>query len=173
MIFQQVVRGFLEKQNVFAPNKFTSRVEVDTPSTKIYRFHGAIIHNSGERVPIATESLLLRESRLKNTDYAEGLVVYAGHETKAMLNNSGPRYKRSQLEQQMNVDVIWCVIILIILCVIGAVGCRMWLASFEGMVIPFLPFEVNPSVESLWTFWTYVIILQVNLLFTYLYFLFS
>ncbi|KAG4068488.1 hypothetical protein HA402_004829 [Bradysia odoriphaga] len=158
---REVVRGFLEKQNVFAPNKFTTRVEVDAPSTKIYRFHGAMVHNSGERVPISTESLLLRESRLKNTDYAEGLVVYAGHETKAMLNNSGPRYKRSQLEQQMNVDVIWCVIILIILCVIGAVGCRMWLASFEGKVTPFLPFEVNPSVESLWTFWTYVIILQV------------
>lgn len=26
-----------------------------------------------------------------------------------MLNNSGPRYKRSQLEQQMNYDVIWYV----------------------------------------------------------------
>lgn len=37
----------------------------------------------------------------------EGVVVYAGHETKAMLNNSGPRYKRSKVEQQMNIDVIW------------------------------------------------------------------
>lgn len=26
-----------------------------------------------------------------------------------MLNNSGPRYKRSQVEQQMNIDVIWYV----------------------------------------------------------------
>lgn len=122
-----MVRGFGDKQKIFTPSKFTCRVEVDAPSTKIYRFHGAIVHSSGERVPISTESLLLRESRLKvrdwvlfvvswltlvnfqiqNTDFAEGLVVYAGHETKAMLNNSGPRYKRSQLEQQMNVDVIW------------------------------------------------------------------
>lgn len=45
----------------------------------------------------------------QNTDFIEGIVVYAGHETKAMLNNSGPRYKRSQLEQQMNYDVIWYV----------------------------------------------------------------
>lgn len=43
----------------------------------------------------------------QNTDFIEGIVVYAGHETKAMLNNSGPRYKRSQVEQQMNIDVIW------------------------------------------------------------------
>ncbi|XP_059615046.1 phospholipid-transporting ATPase VB isoform X2 [Phlebotomus argentipes] len=158
---REVVRGFSEKQHCFSASKFVSRVEVDAPSTKIYRFHGAMIHPTGEQVPVSTENLLLRESRLKNTDYAEGLVVYAGHETKAMLNNSGPRYKRSQLEQQMNIDVIWCVIILIILCVIGAVGCKMWLKSFEGMTVPFLPFEVNPSYEGLLTFWTFVIILQI------------
>jgi len=41
-----------------------------------------------------------RECLLKNTDYIEGLVVYAGHESKAMLNNGGPRYKRSKLESR-------------------------------------------------------------------------
>ncbi|XP_058056504.1 phospholipid-transporting ATPase VD [Anopheles bellator] len=158
---RQVVRGFVEKQHTFAPNKFTSRIEVDAPTTKIYRFHGAVIHPSGERVPISTESLLLRESRLKNTDYAEGIVVYAGHETKAMLNNSGPRYKRSRVEQQMNIDVIWCVIILIVLCVIGAVGCRMWLGNDTTFRIPFLPFDISPDYEGLLAFWTFVIILQI------------
>ncbi|XP_038112384.1 probable phospholipid-transporting ATPase VD isoform X2 [Culex quinquefasciatus] len=168
---RQVIRGFAEKQHSFVQSKFTSRVEVDAPSTKIYRFHGAVIHPSGERVPVSTESLLLRESRLKNTDYAEGIVVYAGHETKAMLNNSGPRYKRSQIEQQMNIDVIWCVIILIILCVIGAIGCTMWLSSFVDKVpddkynktfrIPYLPFEIDPDYEGLLAFWTFVIILQI------------
>ncbi|XP_053673867.1 phospholipid-transporting ATPase VB [Anopheles nili] len=167
---RQVVRGFVEKQHIFAPNKFTSRIEVDAPTTKIYRFHGAVIHPSGERVPVSTESLLLRESRLKNTDYAEGIVVYAGHETKAMLNNSGPRYKRSKVEQQMNIDVIWCVIILIVLCIIGAVGCKLWLSFYaddsdmdnnDTFRIPFLPFEISPDYEGLLAFWTFVIILQI------------
>uniref|UniRef100_A0A182Y662 Phospholipid-transporting ATPase n=1 Tax=Anopheles stephensi TaxID=30069 RepID=A0A182Y662_ANOST len=173
---RQVVRGFVEKQHIFAPNKFISRIEVDAPSTKIYRFHGAVIHPSGERVPVSTESLLLRESRLKNTDYAEGIVVYAGHETKAMLNNSGPRYKRSRVEQQMNIDVIWCVIILIVLCIIGAVGCKLWLSFYatdadnddtsggsanDTFRIPFLPFEISPDYEGLLAFWTFVIILQI------------
>lgn len=62
---REVARGFLEKQQLFCPSKFTSRVEVDLPSTKIYRFHGALIHTSGERVPVSSENLLLRESRLK------------------------------------------------------------------------------------------------------------
>ncbi|XP_055916558.1 phospholipid-transporting ATPase VB isoform X1 [Eupeodes corollae] len=158
---REVVRGFTDKQLLFSPSKFVSRVEADAPTTKLYRFHGALIHPSGERIPISTENLLLRESRLKNTDYIEGFVVYAGHETKSMLNNSGPRYKRSQVEQQMNIDVIWCVIILLILCVIGAVGCKMWLSCFKKFPVPYLPFEVDPDYEGLLTFWTYIIILQV------------
>lgn len=62
---REVVRGFVEKQQLFSASKFTSRVEVDAPTTKIYRFHGALVHSSGERVPVSSENLLLRESRLK------------------------------------------------------------------------------------------------------------
>ncbi|XP_039482821.1 phospholipid-transporting ATPase VA isoform X2 [Drosophila santomea] len=159
---REVVRGFEEMQSIFVPSKFVSRVEADAPTTKLYRFHGALIHPTGERVPISTECLLLRESRLKNTDYIEGIVVYAGHETKSMLNNSGPRYKRSQVEQQMNIDVIWCVIILLILCVVGAIGCRMWLSSFTHFPVPYLPpNKLTANMESMWIFWTYIVILQV------------
>nr|CAD7452425.1 unnamed protein product [Timema tahoe] len=156
---RQVPRGFIEKQDVFQPSKFKSVVEVDQPTTKIYRFHGAIIHPTGERRPVGTENLLLRECVLKNTDYVEGIVVYAGHETKAMLNNGGPRYKRSELERQMNLDVIWCVLILFVLCIIGAVGCKLWLSSYD--VVPFIPFASDPIYEGMLGFWTFVIILQV------------
>ena len=78
-----------------------SSVECDMPTTKIYRFHGSILHKWGERVPVGKDNLLLRECLLKNTNFIEGLVVYAGHESKAMLNNGGPRYVERQafLEQ--------------------------------------------------------------------------
>lgn len=45
-----------------------------------------------------------------------------GHETKAMMNNSGPRYKRSQLEKRLNTDVLWCVLLLLVMCLTAAVG---------------------------------------------------
>lgn len=41
----------------------------------------------------------------------------------------------------------------------------MWLVSFQGLNVPFLPFDINPSYEGLLTFWTYVIILQVSVFF--------
>lgn len=66
------------QQEVFEPSKFKSLIEVDPPTTKIYKFHGTLIHSNGERVPVSTENLLLRECLLKNTDFIEGIVLYAG-----------------------------------------------------------------------------------------------
>lgn len=48
--------------------------------------------------------------------------TFVGHDTKAMRNNNGPRSKRSKLERDMNLDVIACVVILLVLCLIGAIG---------------------------------------------------
>lgn len=159
---RQVVRGFADLRDTFQPAKFRSVIEVDQPSTRIYRFHGAVVHPNGGRVPVSTENLLLRQCLLKNTDFVEGIVIYAGHETKAMLNHGGPRYKRSKLEKRMNSDVIWCVAILIVLCVIGAAGCRVWLSEFSDLTfVPFIPILQDAYYESMLTFWTFVIILQV------------
>lgn len=78
-----------------------------------------------------------------------------------MLNNGGPRYKRSSLERQMNQDVLWCVLILIILCIIGAIGCKLWLSVFNQWDPPFKS-EHEPSFEAFLAFWSYIIILQVG-----------
>lgn len=87
--------------------------------------------------------------------------MYAGHETKAMLNNSGPRYKRSQLEQKMNIDVVWCIIILILLCSVGAIGNQMWISNYIDKNVPFIIDDFS-SWEFFWMFFRLVIILQVS-----------
>ncbi|KAM3968099.1 LOW QUALITY PROTEIN: phospholipid-transporting ATPase VD [Aphomia sociella] len=162
-----VAPGFRDKHTDFSPSKFRSSVEVERPSTKIYRFTGTISHPNGARVQLNSENLLLRECTIKNTDYVEGIVVYAGHETKAMLNNGGPRYKCSALEKKMNTDVIWCVLVLLFLCCAGAVGCKIWLDQYYTpdmpmyKFVPFVPYDAKPAYEGLLIFWTYIIALQV------------
>uniref|UniRef100_A0A8C1YGV5 Phospholipid-transporting ATPase n=1 Tax=Cyprinus carpio TaxID=7962 RepID=A0A8C1YGV5_CYPCA len=79
------------------------------------------------RTGFGIDSLLLRGCMVRNTDDAAGIVVYAGHETKSMLNNSGPRYKRSKIERKMNTDVLFCVVLLFFMCLIGALGHAIWL----------------------------------------------
>ena len=54
---------------------------------------------SGRRTPVGKDNLVLRECILKNTDFVEGIVVYAGHESKAMMNNGGPRHKISKVRK--------------------------------------------------------------------------
>ena len=123
----------------------------------------------GERIPVGKDNLLLRECVVKNTDYVEGLVVYAGHESKAMLNNGGPRYKRSRLEKRINLDVIWCAVILVGLCLGGAIGSGTFTDSFVNNA-PFLSLTQEDFLaqDPLWigflAFWTFIIILQVHCL---------
>ena len=57
-----------------------------------------MVDSSGQRTPVGKDNLVLRECILKNTDFVEGIVVYAGHESKAMMNNGGPRHKISKVE---------------------------------------------------------------------------
>ena len=78
-----------------------------------------------------------------------------------MLNNGGPRYKGSSLERQMNQDVLWCVLILILLCLIGAIGCKLWLNIFNNLESPFRT-DHSEGIEAFLAFWTYIIILQVS-----------
>ena len=39
-----------------------------------------------------------------------------------MLNNSGPRAKRSKLERTINAEIVSQIVILAVLCLIGAIG---------------------------------------------------
>ena len=62
----------------FEVSKFDFLLEIGPPSTKIYHFTGSIPLSTGERIPLTKDNLLLRDCMLRNTDYIEGLVVYAG-----------------------------------------------------------------------------------------------
>uniref|UniRef100_F6SH00 Phospholipid-transporting ATPase n=1 Tax=Ciona intestinalis TaxID=7719 RepID=F6SH00_CIOIN len=153
----------------FHPKEFKSIIECQTPNNEIYKFHGNVTPaNGGEKIPVSNNNLLLRGCVVRNTDYVEGIVLYAGHETKAMLNNNGPRYKRSKLERRMNTDVIYCVILLFVMCILGSVGNGVWASHMNN--IPqaelFIPNEadggkLDPALSGFYMFWTMVILLQV------------
>ncbi|XP_077976421.1 phospholipid-transporting ATPase VD-like isoform X2 [Styela clava] len=154
----------------FDAKNFTSIIQCEKPNAQIDRFTGNIISRPGTRDSVSKENLLLRGCVIRNTDYVEGIVVYAGHETKAMLNNNGPRYKRSKLERMMNTDVIWCVVLLIIMCLTGAIGNGVWAAYQAGsgreQTVLFIPLtgddeNLSPALSGFYMFWTMVILLQV------------
>ncbi|XP_054996469.1 phospholipid-transporting ATPase VD [Sorex araneus] len=162
---RQVVRGYSEQDSEVDPEKFSSRIECESPNNDLNRFRGFLEHSNKERVGLSKENLLLRGCTIRNTEAVVGIVVYAGHETKAMLNNSGPRYKRSKLERRANTDVLWCVLLLVIMCLTGALGNGIWLNRYEN--IPFFNIPepdghvISPVLAGFYMFWTMIILLQV------------
>ncbi|ESO88481.1 hypothetical protein LOTGIDRAFT_179097 [Lottia gigantea] len=86
-----------------------------------------------------------------------------------MLNNRGPRYKRSKLERAINRDVFWCVVVLLFLCFFCAIGSGIWLSDYNKLtentnLVPFIAFgnldQYSPLYQGFIVFWTYVIIFQ-------------
>ncbi|XP_072651552.1 phospholipid-transporting ATPase VA isoform X4 [Canis lupus baileyi] len=163
---RQVVRGFSELVSEFNPLMFTSVIECEKPNNDLTRFRGCIIHDNGKKAGLYKENLLLRGCTIRNTEAVVGIVIYAGHETKALLNNSGPRYKRSQLERQMNCDVLWCVLLLICMSLFSAVGHGLWVQRYQEKKSLFDVPEsdgssLSPVTAAVYSFLTMIIILQV------------
>lgn len=162
---RQVVRGYAEQDSEVDPEKFSSRIECESPNNDLNRFRGFLEHSNKERMGLSKENLLLRGCTIRNTEAVVGIVVYAGHETKAMLNNSGPRYKRSKLERRANTDVLWCVLLLVVMCLTGALGHGIWLSRYEN--VPFFNIPepdghvISPVLAGFYMFWTMIILLQV------------
>ncbi|KAM4707973.1 phospholipid-transporting ATPase VD [Discoglossus pictus] len=159
---RQVVKGMEEE---FNPEAFSSRIQCESPNSDIGRFKGFLNHPEKEKVGLSKQNLLLRGCVIRNTEAAIGIVVYAGHETKTMLNNSGPRYKRSRLERQLNTDILWCVLLLIGMCLTGALGHGIWLSGFSDSPVYSIPEpsgqHTHPVLAGFYMFWTMIILLQV------------
>ena len=61
-------------------------IRCEKPNNRLYNFEGTIDMNNNVRVSLDPENVLLRGSSLRNTEWVIGVVVFAGHETKLMMN---------------------------------------------------------------------------------------
>uniref|UniRef100_A0A8C6LR14 Phospholipid-transporting ATPase n=1 Tax=Nothobranchius furzeri TaxID=105023 RepID=A0A8C6LR14_NOTFU len=160
-----VANGLCTSDCGFEPENFNCKVVCEKPNNNLNHFKCYLEKPNEEKVGAGIESLLLRGCTVRNTNHAVGFVVYAGHETKSMLNNNGSRYKRSKLERKLNIDVFFCVILLFTMCLIGALGHFLWLESLPG-VPPYLVPDSSghldsPGLTSFYMFFTMIILLQI------------
>uniref|UniRef100_A0AAR2KWY8 Phospholipid-transporting ATPase n=1 Tax=Pygocentrus nattereri TaxID=42514 RepID=A0AAR2KWY8_PYGNA len=141
-----------------------SIVVCEKPNDDLNHFNG-FLEEDRRKTGFGIENLLLRGCTVRNTADASGIVVYAGHETKSMLNNNRLRYKRSKLEKKMNTEVLFCVLLLICMCLIVAVGHAIWLQTFSSVPIYFVPNSdgtfTSAVLSGVFMFLTMIILLQV------------
>ncbi|XP_063269745.1 phospholipid-transporting ATPase VB isoform X1 [Prinia subflava] len=162
---RQVVTGFSSQDTVFEPELFQNTIVCEMPNNDLNKFKGYMELPTHEQVGCNIENLLLRGCTIRNTEAAVGIVIYAGHETKAMLNNRGPRYKRSRIEQQLNMDIFLCVGLLFVMCLVGAVGHGIWTGNFWEHPPYDVPDSngnfVSPVLAGFYMFLTMIILLQI------------
>ncbi|KAJ6810615.1 phospholipid-transporting ATPase 1-like [Iris pallida] len=111
---------------VLGDGSYSGLIRCEPPNRNIYEFTANMEYN-GHRVPLGQSNIILRGCQLKNTDWVVGVVVYAGQETKAMLNSAVSPSKRSRLESYMNRETFWLSVFLFVTCSVVATGMGLWL----------------------------------------------
>ncbi|XP_049350886.1 phospholipid-transporting ATPase 1 isoform X2 [Solanum verrucosum] len=155
-------------------DSISGMIKCERPNRNIYGFH-ANMEIDGKRVSLGPSNIILRGCELKNTSWAIGVAVYAGRETKAMLNNSGAPSKRSRLETRMNREIIILSFFLVALCTLVSICAGVWLRHHKDELntIPFyrkLDFSEDEiedynyygwGLEMVFTFLMSVIVYQI------------
>ncbi|XP_052196379.1 probable phospholipid-transporting ATPase 8 [Diospyros lotus] len=94
------VTSSLRNENSF--QKFKAVIKCEDPNEDLYSFVGTLYYNNGQELPLSLQQILLRDSKLRNTDYVYGVIVFTGHDTKVMQNATDPPSKRSKIERKMD-----------------------------------------------------------------------
>lgn len=94
--------------------KFRAMVKCEDPNENLYSFIGTLQYE-GKEYPLSLQQILLRDSKLKNTEYIYGVVIFTGHDTKVMQNSTDPPSKRSKIERKMDkiIYILFSTLILI------------------------------------------------------------
>ena len=89
-----------------AVHNFRCGLVCEEANDLIYKFEGTIFFGADKRKSLSSENFALRGSSLKNTEYVIGFIVYAGHQTKIMMNSTGSKFKMSRIERETNKQII-------------------------------------------------------------------
>lgn len=105
---------------------FKAVIRCEDPNANLYSFVGSLEVGEDQQFPLSPQQLLLRDSKLKNTDFIYGVVIFTGHDTKVMQNSTEPPSKRSKIEKRMD-KVIYCLFfVLILVSFIGSIFFGIW-----------------------------------------------
>lgn len=109
-------------------------IECEAPQADLYTFNGRLeigpsffwsqkqepsfsdtLRRHRRTLPLTADHLLMRGSRIKNTEWAIGCAIYTGQDTKLAINSQVIRSKMSSSEKFINKFLIFFLVVLITL----------------------------------------------------------
>lgn len=149
-------------------------IESEGPHSNLYSYSAAIRwkqHSAKDPdepaydmvEPVTINNLLLRGSQLRNTEWALGVVVFTGEDTKIMINSGITPSKRAKITKDLNWNVIYNFILLFGMCLVcGLVLGVYWAKPNTSHAY----FEYgsygngNAATDGVISFWAAVILFQ-------------
>jgi len=103
-------------------------MEYEAPNKRLYTFLGKLTIK-GQTVAVDNDVVLLRGAVLRNTPWIFALVVYAGKQTKVMMNSQAAKAKRSNVDRASNVILLAVLAFMLVVCTVGCVGHAVWMSD--------------------------------------------
>ncbi|KIM63851.1 hypothetical protein SCLCIDRAFT_1213640 [Scleroderma citrinum Foug A] len=109
----------------------------EQPNNSLYTYEGTLdlVTDTGvpKQVPVGPDQLLLRGAQLRNTPWVYGIVIFTGHETKLMRNATAAPIKRTAVEKQVNIHIIFLFGFLLALSIGSTIGASIntWFLSSQ------------------------------------------
>ena len=119
---QQKVRYESPKtfKNILSSQNENCFIEVDIPSASIYEINGTIFFKK-QKFYFDSKNILLKGSRLKSVDYAFGIAIYTGKDTKLMKNINRTKLKQSDIDRILLYIIIFLIGLSILVTLISSI----------------------------------------------------
>ncbi|ESW10347.1 hypothetical protein PHAVU_009G201600 [Phaseolus vulgaris] len=95
-------------------------IKCEDPNANLYSFVGNL-ELENQLHPLAPQQVLLRDSKLRNTEFIYGVVIFTGHDTKVMQNSTEPPSKRSTVEKRMDKIIYFLFVVLFLISFVGSI----------------------------------------------------
>ncbi|KAI3501644.1 hypothetical protein L1887_29567 [Cichorium endivia] len=109
-------------------DKFKATIRCEDPNSSLYTFIANLEFGDEDEdklissYPLSPTQLLLRDSKLQNTDYVYGVVVFTGRDTKVVRNSMKSPSKRSRVEKKMDHVIYVLFFMLLLISLITSIG---------------------------------------------------
>ncbi|XWS16208.1 hypothetical protein CRYUN_Cryun34aG0065400 [Craigia yunnanensis] len=100
---------------------FTGIIKCEDPNPSLYTFIGNFEYDH-QVYALDPSQILLRDSKLRNTAFVYGIVIFTGHDSKVMQNATKSPSKRSRIERKMDYIIYVLFSLLLVISLISSVG---------------------------------------------------
>ncbi|XP_022721549.1 probable phospholipid-transporting ATPase 4 [Durio zibethinus] len=100
---------------------FTGIIKCEDPNPNLYTFIGNFEYDH-QVYALDPSQILLRDSKLRNTAFIYGIVIFTGHDSKVMQNATKSPSKRSRIERKMDYIIYVLFSVLLVISLVSSVG---------------------------------------------------